>query len=483
MANCYYRLHPALALRGYSGSPCTLVRRGTPQCAPISESFLHFLQDCDGTEPFDPELMFRDEAETIERCLAAGIILASDAPCPMLPRQRYRAFDHERKYIAQWSITGRCNLRCRHCFIASVNAEKELRECSMEEAARIVAELESYGVEAVMLTGGEPLLHPHFIEIVKLILDAGMRLDWINTNGMLLTEELLDRLEGLGVQPKMAISFDGFGTHDWMRNCPGAEEKALRAIRLCGERKLPLRACVNVNRKTLPGLVSTVKELVVLGITEVFLLRTTEAPRWAEALADEPSLGISREEFINLIPSLTEELLPEIKSGLTVKFFGILNIDRHTTAEKLLKEKRKAPEDCSAWCRKAHSGMFISSEGYVLPCDGMEGGARDTGLLCDEISILHHSLDEIYRSEAFSRFGMALTAADILSASPQCAACEHRNSCYGGQCRVNAFIDGFIANGCYNGGDALRCDGGTCTFIRSGCRERLAQVLREHGKA
>ena len=480
MRTCYYRLNPDLALRGYPGQPFMLIRYGESWSAPISERFLGFLQRCDGIEPFYPELMFQDEAETVERCLAAGIICASEEPCPILPRQQYRVFNHPRKYIAQWSITGRCNLRCNHCFVMSANADKEIREYSTEEASRIVSQLADYGVETVMLTGGEPLLHPDFMQIARMILNAGMTLNWINTNGMLLTEEILDQLERLGVKPKMAISFDGFGTHDWMRNCPGAEKKALNAIRMCGERKLPLRACVNVNRRTLPGLVHTVRELVRIGITQVFLLRTTEAPRWADTLANEPELGLSPEEFIALIPELTRALMPEVRDGLKVKFFGIVNIDRYTTAEKLLSGFNKAPGDCSAWCPKTHNGVFISSDGYIVPCDGMEGGARDAGLLCDEINILHRSLDQIYHSHEYSRFGVTLTAEDIRRAAPKCVNCEYWDSCYGGKCRVSAFIDGYRENGRYCSGDASRCDAGACIFIRKGYRDQLAQVLREY---
>lgn len=477
METVYYRLNPNLALRGYPGAPNTLVQYAQPWSAPISEPFMRFLRRCDGVTPFCPELMLRNAAETAERCLNAGIILASGEPVPVLPRQRYRAFDHERKYVAQWSITGRCNLSCKHCFVMSENAKKEPHEYSMEEAARIVAELSDYGVETVMLTGGEPLLHPGFLRIVQMIQESGMTLSWINTNGMLLTEAVLDRIEALGAEPQFAISFDGFGTHDWMRNCPGAEEKALRAIRMCGERGLPLRVCANVNRKTLPGLVDTVRELTQMGVGEIFLLRTTEAPRWAALLAREPETGLSLEEFIALIPEITEKLIPEIRDGLRIKFFGIVNIDRHTTAKQLLAAYDAPPEASSAWCSKTHQGVFISSDGYVVPCDGMEGGARDAGLLCDAVSILHHSLDEIYRSPEYKRFGVALTAEDIRRSVPKCAACAHWSSCYGGKCRVSAFIDGFVNRGHYSCGDASRCDAGACIFIRKGYRDRLAQVL------
>lgn len=463
MHTCYYTLDPALALRGFPGHPYTIVRYADTYSTDISGSFMDFLKRCNGTEAFFPELMFEEMRADVERCIRAGIITEHDEPCPIHEYQNYRSFDHQRKIVAQWSITGRCNLKCRHCFIMSANAEKGLREYSLEEAEMIVRELSDYGVESVMITGGEPLLHPHFLDIVRLIIGAGMKLSWINTNGMLLTEKLLDNIEALGAKPKMAISFDGYGTHDWMRNCPGAEQKALDAIKMCADRKLETRACVNMNRRTLPRLVETVKDLAGMGVSEVFLLRTTEAPRWVETLADEPELELSLKEYVSMIPELTETFAPEIENGLRVKFFGIVNVDKNTPLKSTLREYAIPASESPAWCAKTHNGVFITSDGYVVPCDGFEGGSRDSGMMCEAINILHHPLAEIYASPEYERFGVSLTAEDIRKHSPECADCDKWKSCYGGKCRVNALVDGFRENGNYFC-DPARRDVGACIF-------------------
>lgn len=479
MGICYYKLNPIFALRSYSDMPFALIRYGEVWFAPISASFFTFLLCCDGVTPFDSEQMTEGEKDAADRCLNRQVILQSDTPDPIAPYQKYRNFDHTRKYITQWSITNRCNLRCKHCFVMSMDAKKAYHEYTLPEIDHIIRQLSAYGIETVMLTGGEPLLHPHFLDIVQKILNAGMIVDWINTNGMLLTEEMLDRLTAMGVKPKIAISFDGFGTHDWMRNCPGAEDKALRAIRLCGEKKAALRVCINVNRKTLHGMVSTVREMVKLGTTEVFLLRTTEVPRWVSTLKEEPDLNLGLEDFIALIPGTTKELLPEIRNGLLVKYFGIINVSKDLTPQSLTGTFRSDPKDCSAWCSKTHLGFFISSDGFVIPCDGAEGAMRDNGLLTDEMNILHNDLGHILHSASVDAFKMSCTAEDILQNAAQCRDCEYWSSCYGGKCRVCSMLDGVRERGFYCDSDALRRDVGTCIFIRGGYRQQLADVLAE----
>ena len=51
--------------------------------------------------------------------------------------------------------------------------------------------------------------------------------------GTAIDQQALDCMRATGCVPLVKISFDGIGYHDWMRAHKGAEETALRAIRLC----------------------------------------------------------------------------------------------------------------------------------------------------------------------------------------------------------------------------------------------------------
>ena len=61
-----------------------------------------------------------------------------------------------------WAVTGRCNYRCRHCFMAADNGPM-LGEFTWEECLALLDECERCGVQTLTLTGGEPMLHPRFM--------------------------------------------------------------------------------------------------------------------------------------------------------------------------------------------------------------------------------------------------------------------------------------------------------------------------------
>lgn len=91
------------------------------------------------------------------------------------------------------AITNMCNLSCFYCHNEGQPHYKESKFMSLNYVKELIAWLldnEIY-VESINLTGGEPLLHPDLIEIIdecKKITDEVR----INTNGVLLTEQLID---------------------------------------------------------------------------------------------------------------------------------------------------------------------------------------------------------------------------------------------------------------------------------------------------
>jgi MoaA/NifB/PqqE/SkfB family radical SAM enzyme len=57
-----------------------------------------------------------------------------------------------------WEITEACNLRCIHCEADAGHAAAD--ELGADAALRVARELTEARVEAVCLTGGEPLVRP-----------------------------------------------------------------------------------------------------------------------------------------------------------------------------------------------------------------------------------------------------------------------------------------------------------------------------------
>lgn len=87
----------------------------------------------------------------------------------------------------QFIITNKCNLNCLFC---SCSKDDRKTEMSLEDARKLIAIMASQGTRSVTLTGGgEPLLHPHFSEILECLFDAGIKVGLV-TNGLKLKPDL-----------------------------------------------------------------------------------------------------------------------------------------------------------------------------------------------------------------------------------------------------------------------------------------------------
>jgi radical SAM protein with 4Fe4S-binding SPASM domain len=136
-----------------------------------------------------------------------------------------------RKPITVWNITRTCNLRCVHCYSDS-NAMQYPGELSWEQMQDVVEDLAHYEVPSLLLSGGEPMIHPRFFDLVDLATAAGLKLT-ISTNGTLITPEKAELLKAANVA-YVGISLDGIGKiHDEFRRKEGAFDAAVRGFRNC----------------------------------------------------------------------------------------------------------------------------------------------------------------------------------------------------------------------------------------------------------
>lgn len=135
----------------------------------------------------------------------------------------------ERKPIVVWNITRRCNLRCAHCYSDSTSKHYP-GELTFKQCQEVIDDLAAYGVPGLLLSGGEPMIHPKFYELAGYARSKGLRLT-LSTNGTLIDEEAANRLKQLGFA-YVGISLDGIGeTHDQFRGRTGAFDKTVAAFR------------------------------------------------------------------------------------------------------------------------------------------------------------------------------------------------------------------------------------------------------------
>jgi cyclic pyranopterin phosphate synthase len=101
----------------------------------------------------------------------------------------YDRFNRRINYL-RISVTDRCNLRCRYCMPETgVKLLDHSDILSFEEIVEAVRVCVSMGINKIRITGGEPLVRKHIVNLVRMIAAVpGVSDLSMTTNGMLLEE-------------------------------------------------------------------------------------------------------------------------------------------------------------------------------------------------------------------------------------------------------------------------------------------------------
>lgn len=133
--------------------------------------------------------------------------------------------------VVIWNLIRRCNLTCKHCYSLSNDTDFK-GELSFEEICAVMDDLKAFRVPVLILSGGEPLLHPRIFEIAKRAKAMGFYVG-LSSNGTLITPDNLPQIADCQFD-YVGISLDGIEkTHDYFRRKEGAFKASLDGIRMC----------------------------------------------------------------------------------------------------------------------------------------------------------------------------------------------------------------------------------------------------------
>jgi MoaA/NifB/PqqE/SkfB family radical SAM enzyme len=236
------------------------------------------------------------------------------------------------------SVTRRCNLRCAGCFVHE-HARTPGAELSVAELRTILADARDLGVSIVALAGGEPLTRPEILDVAA---DFPELLFPLITNGSLLDDALLAKLEGLrNVIP--VISLEGLEFETDGRRGDGVYQRALGAMARLQERRILFGTSLMVTRRNF-GLVTSrrfVRSLVDRGAKLFFYVDYVPIKAGTELL----------------VPSDTQRgLEPFTMMSLRSEFPGLFLAS-------------SASESAYGGCQAAGRGfVHLSAEGDLEPC-------------------------------------------------------------------------------------------------------------------
>jgi MoaA/NifB/PqqE/SkfB family radical SAM enzyme len=162
----------------------------------------------------------------------------------------------------------RCNCRCVMCDIWKLT---DAREIGAAELERHLADIQRLGVEWVVLTGGEPLMHSDLFRLSALLRGRGIRTTILST-GLLLERNAARIAEGVD---EVIVSLDGPAKiHDEIRRVPGAFDllaKGVRAVHRISP-EFPISARCTVQASNAAHLRTTVQAARGMGFRSLSFL-------------------------------------------------------------------------------------------------------------------------------------------------------------------------------------------------------------------
>jgi len=262
----------------------------------------------------------------------------------------------------------RCNCRCLMCDIWRVKTRQEI--CA-EEIARWLGEWRTMGVQRVVLSGGEALLHSHLWELCALLREADIGITLLST-GLLLRR---DAASIVRYCDDVIVSLDGpEEIHDRIRNVPHAYRRLAEGV--TAVREASADVCVSgrctVQQANYHALRATVNAARALGLARIsFLAADTHSEAFNRPGGWEPE----RAGQVALAP----EALPRLEAELeALEREHADDFERGFIAESPAKLRRRLYQYYAAavgqepfppnTCNAPWVSSVIEADGTVRPC-------------------------------------------------------------------------------------------------------------------
>lgn len=319
--------------------------------------------------------------------------------CNFSPKEIAEAINSGRLLSTELELSRACNLRCIYCYADSGTALDA--ELSLPEILDAVDQAVELGARRIIvLGGGEPLVHPDILTILRHIRHRGAAID-LFTNGTRITAELAGELMALRVSPVIKMNSLREDVQDMLADRPGTFAKirqGLEHLRDAGypAPDLPLGAQTVICRQNLAELPTMWAWIRDQGMIPYFETITLQG-----RARKYPELFVGPEEIQSLFQTLAE-------------------LDKTRYAM----EWDPRPPVAGLTCNRHFYTCTITVHGEVIPCPGVDiavGNIR-TARLAD---ILHQS--PVIRDLRNIR----------KTIKGACKSCEFHHSCYG--CRGMAY--------------------------------------------
>lgn len=455
-----YILSSNIALRSWKDAPYAYIKKTNRFYHRLTKEAFELMKSCDGICDVPPSMM-------LFRLLDMDLVRPAGEKERLSDWQKLRIYENIYFSRLDWAITGKCNMNCLHCFMAMDNAPM-MDEFTYEQCIDLLDECVKTGIFTVTLSGGEPMLHPDFFDIVKACSDRDIYIIDLITNGSFLTKDTLKKIKELGQNPMIKMSFDGVGHHDWLRGSKGAEAKALDAIKLATDEGFRVMVQTNVHPGNVSCIYDTVMKVRECGSRRIRIIRTSESPRWLEN-APEGCLDMDRyyDEMLKLSNRLVSNNL-----DMVVDIWQFIIIDPINKRFSIYPLKC-SPEDYRDErfsCPGTRPKVAVASTGELSYCNQSSGYQLKNGISFGNVK--KEKLSDLLKPGPYLDL-MNTTFGEIYENNEACRNCKYWKYCAGG-CRAIALVWS---------GDFLGQDKSKCYFFNHGYVPKIVESFKNADKA
>lgn len=405
------RLHDKVFLYDYVASSFLLDAREVrempfaKQQISLNHSAAKFLEQCDGTKRLDQYIKdfvqnghycIEDKDKILQFVLNAiekgHIVMESEARLHAMNLFSLQGSRSGFPAHLSLELTYKCNLTCKHCYCG------DYTRYNYVEAAALLRQLDIFvknGTAVVELTGGEPLLHPNFSEILGYCLKHFLIVAVIS-NGTLFTDEIIEILANYRHKVVISISLDGpcAEIHDHIRGMQGAFAKTVSTVRMLRKCDIKVRMATVISKHNFCHVYEMAKlgkELGVNWIAQTFLIPVGKGK--------EPENLLTIEEFQQAIEAYQRT-------------------QRDFTGYYLELEGQQLEELHKRNCGAGWRTMAISPKGNIKPC-----------VMADEDAVM---LGNIFTENLYDIFARNFAQYFCRLSTPQeeiCGNCKHLYFC------------------------------------------------------